>query len=165
MSFLGEKPSKQRKYTQEEKEGFFRELDRLGSVAAAAKALGLNQMTCYGWARKAGATRTGKHGQTHRKHTQEQKEEFFRELDRLGSVTEAAASLGLNRETCYGWTKKAGIARKRAEMPQREDFLRQRGLSRREAARELGIHSTTAAEWDLGVLSTDVRYDRRGWVT
>ncbi|MGM0929818.1 MAG: IS30 family transposase [Actinomycetota bacterium] len=41
-------------------------------------------------------------------------------------------------------------------MPQREDFLRlrRRGLSRREAARDLGIHSTTAAEWDLGVRKT-----------
>ncbi|MEV7649032.1 hypothetical protein AB0N75_14650, partial [Arthrobacter sp. NPDC089319] len=121
VSSLGEKPSKQGKYTQEEKEGVFRELDRLGSVTAAARALKLNPMTCYAWARKAGLPATGKHGQTHRKHSQEQKEEFFRELDRLGSVTETAASLGLNRETCYGWTKKAGIARKRAEMPQRED--------------------------------------------
>lgn len=156
MSSISEKPSKQRKYTSEEKEEFFRELDRLGSVTAAAEALGLNRMTCYFWARSAGVPAAGKGGQTHRKYTQEQKDEFFRELGRLGSVTETAALLGLNRDTCYRWTQKAGIAKKRAEMPQREDFLRlrNRGYSRREAASELGIHSTTAAEWDLGVRKT-----------
>ncbi|MFF2843791.1 helix-turn-helix domain-containing protein, partial [Paenarthrobacter sp. NPDC057981] len=47
--------------------------------------------------------------------TAEQREAFFRAFDRLGSVTEAAAELGLNRNTCYQWVRKAGLARNRAE--------------------------------------------------
>jgi transposase, IS30 family len=92
----------------------------------------------------------------HSRATVEQKEEFFRVFDRTGSVTDAAAELGLNRDTCYQWIRKAGLARKRSERPTREDFhrLRQAGASRREAAQTLGIHRTTADEWDTGVRRT-----------
>jgi len=86
----------------------------------------------------------------------QQKEEFFRVFDRLGNATDAAAELGLNRNTCYQWIRKAGLARKRSERPTREDFfrLRQSGVSRRDAARILGIHRTTADEWDTGIRRT-----------
>lgn len=88
--------------------------------------------------------------------TPEQREAFFRAFDRLASVTEAAAVLGLNRNTCYQWVRKAGLAKNRTEGPTREGFrrLRDQGLSRREAAHELGIHETTAKEWDSGVRRT-----------
>lgn len=88
--------------------------------------------------------------------TAEQKEEFFRIFDRTGNATEAAAELGLNRNTCYQWIRRAGLARKRSERPTREDFfrLRQEGASRRDAARSLGIHQTTADEWDTGIRRT-----------
>jgi transposase, IS30 family len=94
--------------------------------------------------------------QKHTRSTAQQREGFFRVFDRTGSVTDAAAKLGLNRNTCYQWVRKAGLARKRADGPTREDFrrLRDKGLSRREAARELGIHRTTAEEWDSGVRRT-----------
>ena len=64
--------------------------------------------------------------------------------------------LGLNRNTCYQWVRKAGLAKNRVEGPTREGFrrLRDQGLSRREAAHELGIHETTAKEWDSGVRRT-----------
>jgi len=88
--------------------------------------------------------------------TVQQKEEFFRVFDRLGNATDAAIELGLNRNTCYQWIRKAGLARKRSERPTREDFfrLRQSGVSRRAAARTLGIHRTTADEWDTGIRRT-----------
>ena len=88
--------------------------------------------------------------------TVQQKEEFFRVFDRLGNATDAAIELGLNRNTCYQWIRKAGLARKRSERPTREDFfrLRQSGVSRRVAARTLGIHRTTADEWDTGIRRT-----------
>lgn len=88
--------------------------------------------------------------------TSQQREDFFRAFERLGNATEAAAETGLNRNTCYQWIRKAGLARKRSEGPTREDFFRLRhaGLSRRDAARTLGIHRTTADEWDTGVRRT-----------
>jgi IS30 family transposase len=69
------------------------------------------------------------------------------------SVTEVAAQLGLNRNTGYGWARKAGLASRRSERPTREDFhrLRSQGLSRTEAAEQLGIHRTTADEWETGI--------------
>jgi IS30 family transposase len=88
--------------------------------------------------------------------TARQKEEFFRVFQRLGSATDAAAELGLNRNTCYQWIRRAGLAQKCADRSTREDFfrLRQSGFSRRDAARTLGIHRTTAAEWDTGIRKT-----------
>ena len=61
--------------------------------------------------------------------------------------------LGVNRNTAYAWVRKEGLARKRSERPSREDFhrLRGQGLSRAEAAERLGIHPTTADEWDAGI--------------
>jgi IS30 family transposase len=150
VSSLKRETSGRRKYTQEEKDRFFAVLDRVGRVTVAADELGLNPMTCYQWTRKAGV----RVGQRH--HAQEGKDLFFSVLDRTGSVTAAAAELGLNRDTCYRWKQKAGLARKRADGPQREDFrrLRDTGMSRSEAARSLGIHRTTAEEWDVGIRKT-----------
>ncbi|WP_427008485.1 hypothetical protein [Pseudarthrobacter sp. H2] len=51
---------------------------------------------------------TGKPGFS-RKYTQHQKDEFFVVLDRLGTVTAAAAELSLNRNTCMQWASKAGV--------------------------------------------------------
>ena len=92
----------------------------------------------------------------HLRATVQQREQFFRAFERLGNATDAAAEVGLNRNTCYQWIRKAGLARKRSERPTREDFFRLRhaGLSRRDAARTLGIHRTTADEWDTGVRRT-----------
>ena len=86
----------------------------------------------------------------------EVKQEFFDLFTDLGSVTEAAKSLGLDRNTCYAWVRRAGLAKKRSEQPSREDFLQLRstGLLRHEAAAQLGIHATTAQEWDTGIRRT-----------
>ena len=81
------------------------------------------------------------------------REEFLAGVRAGGSVTEVAGRMGLNRNTGYGWVRKAGLASKRSERPTREDFrrLRSEGLSRAEAAEQLGIHRTTADEWDIGI--------------
>ena len=147
MSSFNEEIILREKYTQAQKDRFFAVLDRVGRVSVAADELGLSPATCYRWTREAGV-RIG-----HRNHAQERKALFFSVLDRAGSVTAAASELGLNRNTCYRWMQKAGLARKRADGPQREDFrrLRDAGMSRGEAARSLGIHRTTAEEWDVGI--------------
>lgn len=90
-----------------------------------------------------------------RKYTQDQKDEFFTVLDLLGSATLAAAELGLNRNTCMQWARKAGIAGKpgRSPHPGRGEYfrLRQSGTTRREAACAVGINLRTAEDWDRGV--------------
>jgi transposase, IS30 family len=147
---LAERPRSNSKYTQLEKDNFFEALGRGGTVTSVAADLGLDRMTCYRWTRSAGV-RFQKPGASTR-----EKDAFFALFRRLGNATDAAAQLGLNRSTCYKWIRNAGLARRRADQPSREDFLRLRetGHSRRDAARALGIHRTTAAEWDNGVRKT-----------
>ena len=147
---LTERSRSNRKYTQFEKDRFFEVLGRGGTVASVAAELGLGAMACYGWTRAAGMQFRKQEALA------DQKDAFFDLFDRLGNATDAAAQLGLNRNTCYRWIQKAGLARRRADQPSREDFrrLRESGYSRRDAARALGIHPTTAGEWDTGVRKT-----------
>ncbi|MDQ0690767.1 IS30 family transposase [Arthrobacter sp. W4I7] len=148
MPALTGKP--RRKYTQGEKDRFFEVLARGGTVTSVAAELGLGRMACYQWTRAAGVRFRKQEA------SQEEKDAFFALFGRLGNASDAAAQLGLNRNTCYKWIRNAGLARKRADQPSREDFrqLREAGHSRREAARVLGIHPTTAGEWDAGVRKT-----------
>lgn len=155
MSSLTGETSSRRKYTQEEKDQFFVVFDRLASVSSAADELGLNRVTCYQWVRKAGIRLrdAGKRPSGQRKYTQEQKAAFFALLERAGSASAAAAELGLNVNTCYQWVWKAGIAGKRPDPGRRDEFfgLRKAGVSRREAAKTVGVHPRTAQEWDCGI--------------
>jgi IS30 family transposase len=97
---------------------------------------------------------TGKSGSA-RKYTQDQKDEFFTVLDRLGSATLAAVALGLNRNTCMQWARKAGISGKpgRGPHPGRGEYfrLRQSGSTRGEAAAAVRVNLRTAKDWDRGV--------------
>jgi IS30 family transposase len=83
---------------------------------------------------------------------------FFASFDRTGSASASAAELGLNRHTCQGWVRAAGLrSRKgvvhRAGHPGRVEYdrLRSSGTSRREAAAAVGVHVRTARDWDRGV--------------
>lgn len=85
----------------------------------------------------------------------ELKVRFFEALDREhGNVTAAARSVGLNRNTAYGWTRRAGLhGRGRTSAGghpgrARYDELRAGGVSRREAAAQVGVHIRTARDWD-----------------
>lgn len=85
---------------------------------------------------------------------QEEKDRFFLELDLCGSISVAAREIGLNRNTCRQWAKKAGIRSRgvggTAPHPGREEFfrLRKAGISRREAAKSAGVNIRTARDWD-----------------
>jgi IS30 family transposase len=151
-----------RPYSAEQKDQFFAVLDRVGSVTAAAAELGINRMTCYEWVHKSGAPgeSAGKLQSSGRtKYTQEQKDQFFAVLDRVGSVVGAAAELGLNQNTCYQWMSKAGIAGKRLGRARREEYFRLRssGVNTREAATTVGVHLRTAKEWDSGIRKSNGR--------
>jgi IS30 family transposase len=139
------RPAGRRKYTREEREGFFRVLERAGSVAAAAAELGLNRATCFGWVRKV-------RGPGHRRYTPEEREGFLRVLERAGSVAAAAAGLGFNLSTCHRWARAADIPGRPGGRlhPGREEFFRLRasGMSRNGAAAAAGIHPRTAGRWE-----------------
>lgn len=100
MSSLAEKPDRpsgRRKYTPREREGFFRALERAGSVAAAAAELGFNLSTCHRWARAAGIPgRPG--GPLH-----PGREEFFRLRASGVSRKGAAAAAGIHPRTAGRW--------------------------------------------------------------
>lgn len=85
----------------------------------------------------------------------EKREQFLVLLDEVGSVSAAARELGVNRNTAYGWARRAGKRSVRRARPdaRRSEFLRLResGLTRRDAAARVGIHERTARDWDRGV--------------
>jgi transposase, IS30 family len=80
---------------------------------------------------------------------------FFASFDRTGSVTVSAAELGLNRDTCFGWARAAGLRsnRRRDGHPRRAEYdqLRRAGTSRRAAAAAVGVNVRTAQDWDKGI--------------
>jgi IS30 family transposase len=155
VSSLTKEMARRRKYSQKQKDEFFALLDRLGSVTEAAGKLGLNRETCYQWVRKAAVTygNTSDPAVVRVKYTPEQKKEFFSVLNRVGSVTLAAAELGINVNTCFRWASTAGIASRPLGHGRRDEFVRLlgTGVSRRDAARILGVPRGTAREWDLGI--------------
>lgn len=94
------------------------------------------------------------------KRTPEEKEPFF------GAVASTGASrrtqwTGLNRDICYRWIQKAGLAPIRNRRLGREEFrkLPYEVLSLRVAARELEIHKATAEGWTPGDQKDQERTD------
>ena len=122
------------RYGKDQKDLFFKLVDRGGTVRAAAKAAGVNQSVAYRWLREAGLSMQRA---TPRTYTQAEKDEFFRRLAVDPNVSAVAKSLGFPRVTCYAWAHKAGIFTSEARKvnPRREEFLRLRaaGLTRAQA--------------------------------
>jgi IS30 family transposase/transposase-like protein len=94
-----------------------------------------------------------------RKYTPEQKDQFLSVVDRLGSVSAAAAELGFNQMTCYQWARKAGLTQgkprnrqagqRKYTREEKDEFfvVFDRLKSTRQAARELGLNPDTCAGW------------------
>ncbi|MET3936654.1 IS30 family transposase [Arthrobacter sp. OAP107] len=139
-------------------------MTRLGTVAKAAKELGLNRSTCQKWANAAGIRRK-------RQYTQADKDQFHAVLDRTGNIAGAARELGLNTSTANTWagrinpapTKPSTNRSVNAGPAQRysqaviEEFL---GVLRdvgsvSVAARQLGLNHSTCSNWatDAGLVS------------
>ena len=95
----------------------------------------------------------------------ELRERFFVELDRVGSVTVAARAVGVNQNTAFGWARRAGrrstgaLGSGRAGHPGRAEFerLRAGGMSRRRAAKQVGVHERTTRDWERGVRKSNGR--------
>ncbi|MFE9825955.1 hypothetical protein ACFYSH_28110 [Streptomyces sp. NPDC005791] len=81
------------------------------------------------------------------------RERFRARLDVVGSVTVVARELGVNRNTAFGWARKAGLRSQRWRHPGRDEYERLRaiGVARRVAARQVGVNERTAKDWDWGV--------------
>lgn len=90
-----------------------------------------------------------------RVYSEEEKAAFFRLLAQRNNVSAVARELGFTRVTCYKWAHEAGIftSETRQVNPRRERFLRLRqdGMSRAEAAAEVGADKHSAADWDRGI--------------
>lgn len=158
------RPSRE-EFTQLQKDEFLAVLDRVGSMTAAARELDLDVGRSFRWAYQADAVakRPRKRGRTNQRITPDQKQEFFRVLDEVDSVSIAAKQLGLNRKTCSGWAHKAGIASIHPDTGRKEEFLRHRraGLTQAHARRMVGADPKTAYHWDNDIVKVKGTYARR----
>jgi IS30 family transposase len=139
-----------RKYTEQQRLAFMALIDRGGSVRTAALAVGVHPDRGYRWMKQAGLSTSRS---TQRKHTPEDKAEFFRLLAITPNVSAVARQLGFNRVTCFAWAHKAGIFTSTYADAKRQEFmkLRREGMSRRLAAQQLGVESHQALDWDKGI--------------
>ncbi len=159
---------RQQSHTRAQKQGFLSAVERLGSVAAAAKELGINRSTCQKWANAAGI-------RPQRLYTQADKDHFYAVLDRTGNIAATALELGLNISTAHNWAGKVNPATRKPRntrsvktgRPQRyspaviEEFLsllRSVG-SVSAAAKQLGLNRSTCSNWakDAGMASACLR--------
>jgi IS30 family transposase len=167
---LAERRSKrlQQSHSRAQREEFLAAVERLGTVAAAARELGINRSTCQKWANAAGI-------RPQRLYTQADKDQFHAVLDRTGTIAVAAGELGLNISTAQNWAGRANPAPKqrrpgRSVRPgpaQRhpsgvvEEFLRVLADvgSVSVAARALGLNRSTCFNWArcAGIVSVRVR--------
>jgi IS30 family transposase len=89
--------STQRKYTDAQKAEFLSRLREAGNVSAVARELGLNRVTCYVWAHKAGIFTA--------EYSDAKRQEFLR-LRREGVSRRAAArALGVEAHQASDWDK------------------------------------------------------------
>jgi transposase, IS30 family len=138
------------RYSAGQRDLFFRLLDRGGTIRAAAAGAGISADTGYRWRRQAGVASLRR---TPRSYTAEEKAEFFRLLSIRGNVSAVARELGYVRVTCYKWAHQAGIFTGKDVSDQRVEFLRLRseGVSRRDAAEQVGVDTRSAQDWDKGI--------------
>ena len=141
-----------KKYTEEQKDEFFRILDRGGTVRAAARAVGVNENAGYNWLRKTGLTMERA---APRIYPPELKTEFLRLVVERQIISAVAVELGIHRPTAYAWARKAGISTSEARRVnlRRDEFLRLRasGLTRAQARAAVSADARSATDWDKGI--------------
>jgi transposase, IS30 family len=78
---------------------------------------------------------------------------FLERLAVVGFVPVVAAELGVRPKTGWMWARQARVRSRRPPHPGKAEFhrLRREGASRAEAASAVGVHPTTARDWDRGV--------------
>jgi IS30 family transposase len=140
------------RYTEEQKDEFFRLLDKGGTVRAAARAANVHQDAGYNWLRKSGLTMKRARPRTY---PPELKAEFLRQVREQQIISTVAVELGIHRPTAYAWARKAGISTSQARRvnPRREQFLQLRadGFTRAQARATVGADARSATDWDKGI--------------
>jgi transposase-like protein len=86
-----------RKYTEQQKEKFFRLLDKGGTVRAAARAAGVDENAGYNWLRRTGLTMQRAAPRTY---PAELKAEFFRLARERQIISTVACELGDSPAYC-----------------------------------------------------------------
>jgi IS30 family transposase len=158
----------QQSHTRAQRQDFLSAVARLGTVAAAAKELGINRSTCQKWANAAGI-------RPQHQYTQANKDQFYAVLDRTGTITAAAQELGLNISTAQNWAGKVNPAKRKPRATRTgkpapaqrhpsaviEEFL---GLLREignvsATVRQLGLNHSTCHNWAkaAGLVSVGTR--------
>jgi IS30 family transposase len=144
--------------TEGEKQRFNEVLDQTQRVKDAAQAIGISLPTAYQLAKKHGwksrqTAPSAALGKPKKRYTRDQKDAFFAAFDKDQSVSKAAREVNIPVSTGYQWVVKAGLETSKPHAGQREEFLllRSQGMSRKEAAKQMGIHQETSREWDLGI--------------
>ncbi|MFD5922943.1 helix-turn-helix domain-containing protein, partial [Kitasatospora sp. NPDC127035] len=86
------------------------------------------------------------------------RERFLAQVDVVGNATVVARELGVNRNTAFGWARKGGRSSVRLPRrhPGRDEYerLRDTGVARLAAARQVGVNERTARDWERGVKKT-----------
>jgi len=141
-----------KKYTDAQKDEFFRLVDRGGTVRAAARGAGMHENAGYNLLRGTGLIRSRT---TLRQYPPGVKEEFLRLVRERQIISTVARELGIRKPTAYAWARKAGMSTSEARKhnPRREEFLRLRatGLTRSEARALVGADARSATDWDKGI--------------
>lgn len=110
-----------RKYTDAQKAEFLSRLREIGSVSAAAREFGVNRVTGYVWAHKAGISTAG--------YSDAKRQEFLR-LRREGVSRRAAAqALGVEAHQAFDWDKGIRVFSKGRIYPDGRVVLSARGGS------------------------------------
>jgi len=83
-----------------------------------------------------------------------ERDEFFRRLDRGGTIRAVAAELGLSVDACYRWRREAGVSTRRAKnraytAQDKAEFFRRLAVSGNvsKVANELGFVRVTCYKW------------------
>ena len=129
---------------------FFLLVDAGSSVRAAAASLGISVDLAYKWRSDAGIAAKRP---PNRIYSDADKAEFFRRLEINRNVTAVARELGFVRVTCFKWVHEAGIFISRDAQERKRKFfaLRVEGVTRAEAARQLGLAARQSIDWDRGI--------------
>jgi hypothetical protein len=82
-----------------------------------------------------------------------EKSQLFEAFERLGKVSLAAREVGLDPASCYQRLVGAGIDAKQRGRARRTEYIRLResGVARADAARQVGLNLRTAVVWDQGI--------------
>ena len=147
---MSPKIGKSHRWDDETRRKFFLLVDKGLSLRSAALSLGMSVDLAYKWRSNTGIAAKR---EPNRIYTTEDKAEFFRRLAINRNVTAVAREMGFVRVTCFKWVHEAGIFISRDSEARKMEFfsLRNQGVSRVAAARQLKINSRQSLGWDQGV--------------